>query len=115
MEILCSIASYFCKGTNEKRPVVAKAVYKNGDVREFKAAANRYEDYFGADSKAYVLADSGSASASEKKAANSPSASYKIDRRIKELTPMLQKCRDLAELTARYYERSYHKHERYTL
>ena len=25
----------------------------------------------------------------EKKAANSPSASYKIDRRIKELTPML--------------------------
>ena len=65
MEILCSIASYFCKGTNEKRPVVAKAVYKNGDVREFKAAANRYEDYFGADSKAYVLADSGSASASE--------------------------------------------------
>ncbi len=65
MEILCSIASYFCKGTNEKRPVVAKAVYKNGDVREFKAPANRYEDYFGADSKAYVLADSGSASASE--------------------------------------------------
>lgn len=43
----------------------------------------------------------------EKKAANSPSASYKIDRRIKELTPMLQECRDLAELTARYYERSY--------
>lgn len=40
----------------------------------------------------------------EKKAANSPSASYKIDRRIKELTPMLQECRDLAELTARYYQ-----------
>lgn len=39
----------------------------------------------------------------EKKAANSPTASYKIDRRIKELTPMLQECRDLAELTARYY------------
>ena len=51
----------------------------------------------------------------EKKAANSPSASYKIDRRIKELTPMLQECRNLAGLTARYYERSYHKHERYTL
>lgn len=51
----------------------------------------------------------------EKKAANSPTASYKIDRRIKELTPMLQECRDLAELTARYYERSYHKYERYTL
>lgn len=51
----------------------------------------------------------------EKKAANSPTASYKIDRRIKELTPMLQECRDPAELTARYYERSYHKHGRYTL
>ena len=49
----------------------------------------------------------------EKKAANSPTAS--IVRRIKELTPMLQECGDLAELTARYYERSYHKHERYTL
>lgn len=51
----------------------------------------------------------------EKKVTNSPTASHKIDRRIKELTPMLRECRELAELTARYYERSYHKHERYTL
>ena len=47
--------------------------------------------------------------------ANLIRARIRIDRRIKELTPMLQECRDLAELTARYYERSYHKHERYTL
>ena len=51
----------------------------------------------------------------EKKLTNSPTASHKIDRRINALTPMLRDCRDLAELTARYYERSYHKHERYTL
>lgn len=51
----------------------------------------------------------------EKKATNSPAAIQKINRRINELTPMLRECRELAELTARYYERSYHKHERYTL
>lgn len=51
----------------------------------------------------------------EKKVTNSPAAIQKINRRINELTPMLRECRELAELTARYYERSYHKHERYTL
>ena len=51
----------------------------------------------------------------EKKTANSQTASHKIDQRINALTPLLRECRDLAELTARYYERSYHKHERYTL
>lgn len=51
----------------------------------------------------------------EKKVTNSPTASYKIDQRINALRPMLRECRELAELTARYYERSYHKHERYTL
>ena len=51
----------------------------------------------------------------EKKVTNSPTALHKINRRINELTPMLRECRDLEELTARYYERSYHKHERYTL
>lgn len=51
----------------------------------------------------------------EKKVTNSPAAIQKINRRINELIPMLRECRELAELTARYYERSYHKHERYTL
>ena len=38
-----------------------------------------------------------------------------LNRRISELTPLLRECREIAELTARYYERSYHKNERYTL
>ena len=38
-----------------------------------------------------------------------------LRRRIDVLTPMLRECRELAVLTARYYDRSYHKHERYTL
>ena len=38
-----------------------------------------------------------------------------LRRRIAELTPLLQETRELAALTARYYDRSYHRHERYTL
>ena len=40
---------------------------------------------------------------------------YALRRRIAELTPLLQETRELAALTARYYDRSYHRHERYTL
>ena len=38
-----------------------------------------------------------------------------LQRRITELTPLLREMRELAVLTAHYYDRSYHKHERYTL
>lgn len=38
-----------------------------------------------------------------------------LNRRIDDLTPLLRECREIAVLTDRYYERSYHKHERYTL
>ena len=38
-----------------------------------------------------------------------------LRRRITELTPRLQETRELAALTAHYYDRSYHRHERYTL
>ena len=38
-----------------------------------------------------------------------------LQRRITELTPLLQETRELAALTAYYYDRSYHRHERYTL
>ena len=38
-----------------------------------------------------------------------------LRRRIADLTPLLQEARDLAVLTARYYDRSYHRHERYTI
>ena len=35
--------------------------------------------------------------------------------RIAALLPLLREARELAALTAHYYDRSYHKHERYTL
>lgn len=35
--------------------------------------------------------------------------------RAAELLPLLREMRELTVLTARYYDRSYHKHERYTL
>ena len=38
-----------------------------------------------------------------------------VRRRIAALTPMLRQCRELAGLTAHYYDRSYRKHEDYTL
>ena len=44
-----------------------------------------------------------------------PEAVRRLRQRIDVLTPILRECRELAVLTARYYDRSYHKHERYTL
>jgi len=35
--------------------------------------------------------------------------------RIATLLPLLREARELAILTARYYDEDYHKHERYTL
>ena len=35
--------------------------------------------------------------------------------RAESLRPLLREMRELAVLTARYYDRSYHKHENYTL
>lgn len=65
MDILRSIASYFCKGATKGKPAVAKAVDRNGKEYVFNAKSNLYDDYFSAGSKVYVLADSGTASASE--------------------------------------------------
>mgnify|MGYP001779580161 CR=1 FL=1 len=47
--------------------------------------------------------------------AEDPDTVHALQRRITELTPLLQETRELAVLTAHYYDRSYHKHERYTL
>lgn len=44
-----------------------------------------------------------------------PAAAQALRQRIAELTPLLREMRELAALTAHYYDRSYHKHERYTL
>lgn len=38
-----------------------------------------------------------------------------LKRRIGELMPLLREMRELAALTAHYYDRSYYRHERYTL
>ena len=44
-----------------------------------------------------------------------PDARFRLRRRIDELTPLLREARELAALTAHYYDRSYHNHEAYTL
>ena len=44
-----------------------------------------------------------------------PEEIWHIKRRIAELTPMLTQMNELAELTARYYERGYYRNEKYTL
>lgn len=42
-------------------------------------------------------------------------ASHRLHLRINALLPLWRETRDLAALTAHYYDRSYHKHEKYTL
>ena len=44
-----------------------------------------------------------------------PEEIWHIKRRIAELTPMLTQMNELAELTAHYYDRGYHRSEKYTL
>ena len=44
-----------------------------------------------------------------------PEEIWHLKRRIAELTPMLTQMNELAELTARYYERGYYRNEKYTL
>ena len=48
-------------------------------------------------------------------AAEDPEEIWHIKRRIAELTPMLTQMNELAELTARYYERGYYRNEKYTV
>ena len=49
------------------------------------------------------------------RAQEDPEAAFRLHRRIDELTPLWREARELAVLTAHYYDRSYHKHEKYTL
>ncbi len=44
-----------------------------------------------------------------------PEEAFRVRRRIDELTPLWREARELAALTAHYYDRSYHRYERYTL
>lgn len=64
LHIMQSIASYFCKTSDENRPIVAIADY--GERREnYLADGNFYDEYFSENSRICVLADSATASASE--------------------------------------------------
>ena len=64
MDVMQKIAKYFCKNSTAKEPIAAIA--DCGKKREkFKAAGNIYYEYFSADSRICVLADSATASASE--------------------------------------------------
>ena len=44
-----------------------------------------------------------------------PEAAFRLRRRIDELTPLWREARELAALTAHYYDRSHQKHENCTL
>ncbi len=64
IDTMQGIAKYFCKGATEDRPIAAIADF--GEREEYyRAKGNEYEAYFSADSRICVLADSGTASASE--------------------------------------------------
>lgn len=65
LDILCDIASYFCKDSDAANPVVATAEYRGGRKQTFSATGNRYDEYFSSDSRIVVMADNGTASASE--------------------------------------------------
>ncbi len=47
--------------------------------------------------------------------AQDPEVVFALKHRIAELTPLLTEMNELAELTARYYERGYWRNEKYTV
>ena len=49
------------------------------------------------------------------RAEEDPEVQRRLRLRMEALQPLLRESRELAVLTARYYDRSYHKHERYSL
>ena len=64
LDILQAIAGYFCKTAQAAYPLVATADYGTS-VQGYYADRNVYHEYFGVDSRICVLADDGTASASE--------------------------------------------------
>ena len=67
-----------------------------------------------ADSAALIRTRMAELRAAER-AETDPDAARRLRLRIETLRPLLREMRELAVLTARYYDRSYHKHEKYTL
>ena len=64
LDIMQRIAKYFCKNATENKPLAVFADYGE-KTEKFYATGNVYYDYFSEDSRIYVLADNGTASASE--------------------------------------------------
>ena len=52
---------------------------------------------------------------SQVRESSDPEEQWHLRRRIAELTPILTQTNELAELTARYYERGYWRNEKYTV
>ena len=52
---------------------------------------------------------------SQIRAAGDPETARCLQSRIAALDPLVREMRVLSELTAHYYDRSYHKHEQYTI
>lgn len=48
-------------------------------------------------------------------ASEDPEEIWHLQRRIKELTPLLTEMNELADLTAHYYDRGYWRNEKYTM
>jgi len=48
------------------------------------------------------------------RAQTDPDVCFHLRRRIDELIPLWREARELAALTAHYYDRSYHRYEKYT-
>ena len=65
MDILTKIAAHLLKDAEGEKPVVARAVYRNGEKEDFRAPVNDYRDFFTENSRVVLLADEDSASASE--------------------------------------------------
>ena len=64
MDVMQSIAKYFCKSSKENKPIAAIADY--GERKQsFHAEGNTYYEFFAEDSRITVLADNMTASASE--------------------------------------------------
>lgn len=69
---------------------------------------------FYADSAALIRTRMAELRAAERAAPDAETA-RRLRARMEALRPLLRESRELAVLTARYYDRSYHKHEQYTL
>lgn len=65
MSVLCEIASYLLRNATGGQPTVTNVKYKDGSIASYRANANEYFDFFTEESKITVLADDGTASASE--------------------------------------------------